>query len=99
MKFDPERKGWCHADVVIDYLARDWGIEVEPEQRRLEQKLMNSDRDGKITYLKFKNYFTAVPEDDLKSRVSSIGGMSFNSSMKRFENQLDEMLLRSEKDR
>ena len=25
-KFDPERNGWCYADVVIDYLAKDWGV-------------------------------------------------------------------------
>lgn len=35
-KFDPERKGWCYANVVIDYLAMDWGIAVEPEQRIIE---------------------------------------------------------------
>jgi hypothetical protein len=27
-KFDPERMGWVHADIVIDFLAEDWGIEV-----------------------------------------------------------------------
>ena len=29
LRFDAEKKGWCYADVVIDYLAQDWGIEVE----------------------------------------------------------------------
>ena len=75
-RFDPERNGWCYADAVIDYLARDWGITVEDEQRLIEQKLLGADQDGKITYRKFKNYFTAVPEEDLKRRVSSIGGAS-----------------------
>ena len=53
---------------------------------------MNADKDGKIIYKKFKNYFTAVPEDDLKDRVSSNGARSMNS-MQKFENQLDAMLL------
>ena len=26
LKFDPEKNGWCYTDVVIDYLAADWGI-------------------------------------------------------------------------
>ena len=30
IRFDPERKGYCYSDVVIDYLAQDWGIEVDP---------------------------------------------------------------------
>ena len=55
---------------------------------------MNADKDGKIIYKKFKNYFTAVPEDDLKDRVSSNGARSMNS-MQKFENQLDAMLLGS----
>ena len=96
-KFDPERNGWCYADVVIDYLAKDWGVQVESEQRKLEQKLMNADNDGKIVYKKFKLYFTAVPEDDLKHRVSSRGTQSMNS-MQNFEKHLDEMLLRSQID-
>ena len=29
-RFDPERNGWCYADAVIDYLAADWGITVDP---------------------------------------------------------------------
>jgi len=37
---------------------------------------MEADEDGKINYRKFKKYFTAVPEDDLKQRVSSIGCQS-----------------------
>ena len=84
-RFDPERNGWVDANVVIDYLSKDWGIEVEPEQRNIEAKLMNADQDGRITYRKFKKYFTAVPEDDLKHRVSSMGAAS-NMSMKKFEN-------------
>ena len=45
---------------------------------------MGADQDGKIKYSNFKNYFTAVPEDDLKHRVSSVGGYS-NVSLKNFE--------------
>ena len=55
---------------------------------------MNADEDSKINYRKFKNYFTAVPEEDLKHRVSSMG--SSNLSLKKFERHLDEMLLGSE---
>ena len=47
---------------------------------------MNADVDGKITYRKFKKYFTSVPEDDLKRRVSTMGGMySSPDAMKKFE--------------
>ena len=80
--------------MVIDYLAGDWSIGVTPEQRKIEHKLMNADQDSKINYRKFKNYFTAVPEEDLKHRVSSMG--SSNLSLKKFERHLDEMLLGSE---
>ena len=80
------------ADIVIDYLAADWGIEVQPEQRKIENKLMGADEDGKIVFTNFKNYFTSVPEDDLKHRVSSVGGTS-NVSLKNFEKQLDDMLM------
>lgn len=45
---------------------------------------MGADIDGKIVYTKFKHYFTSVPEDDLKHRVSSSGGVS-NMSLKNFE--------------
>ena len=92
IKFDPEKKGFCYADVVIDYLAQDWGIEVDPAQRVIEAKLMGSDQFGKINYRNFKKYFTQVPEDDLKRRVSSLGATS-NMSMKAFENELNEMLM------
>lgn len=27
-KFDAERRGWVYANDVIDFLAKDWGIEV-----------------------------------------------------------------------
>ena len=91
-KFDAERIGWVYADLVIDYLANDWGVEVDPAQREIERKLMHADENGKIRYRDFKEYFTAVPEDDLKQRVSSVGCQS-NMSMKQFEKQLDEMLL------
>ena len=83
-KFDAERIGWVYADLVIDYLANDWGITVDPEQRTIERKLLHADEDGKIRYRDFKQYFTAVPEDDLKQRVSSVGCVS-NVSMKQFE--------------
>jgi len=53
---------------------------------------MEADDDGKINYRKFKKYFTSVPEDDLKQRVSSVGCNS-NFSLKQFEKHLDEMLL------
>ena len=53
---------------------------------------MGADEDGKIVFTKFKNYFTSVPEDDLKHRVSSVGGTS-NVSLKNFEKQLDDMLM------
>jgi len=91
-KFDPEKNGWCYADVVIDFLAQDWGIEVAEEQKVIERKLLGSDQDGKINYRNFKRYFTSVPEDDLKQRVSSVGRIS-NASMKNFEKELNEMLL------
>ena len=91
IKFDPEKRGYCYADNVIDYLAADWGIEVDPAQRVIESKLMGADTFGKINYRNFKKYFTQVPEDDLKHRVSSIGQTS-NLSMKNFEAQLDDML-------
>ena len=52
---------------------------------------MGADEHGKINYRKFKKYFTAVPEDDLKHRVSSLGHQS-NFSMQNFEMQLDSML-------
>lgn len=42
-KFDPEKNGWCYADVVIDFLAQDWGIEVAEEQKVIERKLLGSD--------------------------------------------------------
>ena len=54
---------------------------------------MNADIDGKIVYKKFKNYFTAIPEDDLRDRVSSVGSKSLNS-MQKFENRLDDWLLK-----
>ena len=91
-KFDPERRGWVHANKVIDYLAQDWGITVPQTQRLEEARLMEADDDGKINYRKFKKYFTSVPEDDLKQRVSSVGCNS-NFSLKQFEKHLDEMLL------
>jgi hypothetical protein len=53
---------------------------------------MDADEEGKITFRKFKKYFTSVPEDDLKQRVSSVGTGS-NLSKARFEKALDEMLL------
>lgn len=84
IKFDAEKKGWCYADIVIDFLAQDWGIEVDPTQRIIEQKLMGADQHGKINYKNFKRYFTSVPEEDLKQRVNSQGGMS-SLSMKNFE--------------
>ena len=52
---------------------------MDPEQRKIERKLMNADENGNIVFLKFKNYFTAVPEDDLRQRVSSIGSRSVGS--------------------
>lgn len=91
-KFDPEKNGWCYADMVIDYLAKDWGIRVADEQKIIERKLLNADSNGKINYRNFKKYFTEVPEDDLKERVSSVGQPS-NVSMKNFEKELNEMLL------
>ena len=73
-----------YADLVIDYLAEDWGISVDPSQRVIERKLLHADENGKIRYRDFKQYFTAVPEDDLKQRVSSVGHHS-NVSMAKFE--------------
>ena len=90
IRFDAEKKGWCYADVVIDYLGQDWGIEVDPAQRIIERKLMGADEHGKINYRNFKHYFTAVPEDDLRDRVNSVGSQN---TMKKFEQQLDDMLL------
>ena len=55
---------------------------------------MDADDEGKINYRKFKKYFTSVPEDDLKQRVSSYGGQS-NLSIRQFEKHLDEMLLQT----
>lgn len=92
IRFDAEKRGWCYADVVIDYLGEDWGIEVDPTQRIIERKLMGADEHGKINYKNFKHYFTSVPEDDLKNRVNSYGQNSTNT-MKNFERQLDDMLL------
>ena len=92
IRFDADKKGWCYADNVIDYLGQDWGIEVDPAQRIIERKLMGADEHGKINYRNFKHYFTAVPEDDLKDRVNSYGQNSTNT-MKKFEQQLDDMLL------
>lgn len=42
-KFDAERSGWVYADDVIDFLAKDWGIEVPESQRIVEAKLMDAD--------------------------------------------------------
>ena len=64
-------------------------------QRVIERKLLGADQDGKIIYKQFKDYFIAVPEDDLRNRVSSIGSSAGNS-LKKFEKQLDEMLLASQ---
>ena len=54
IRFDAEKKGWCYADVIIDFLATDWGIEVEDSQRVIERKLMGADAFGKINYRNFK---------------------------------------------
>jgi hypothetical protein len=54
--------------------------------------LLGANPDGKINYRNFKKYFTSVPEDDLRERVSSVGQPS-NMSMKNFEKELNEMLL------
>lgn len=91
-KFDPGRCGFVSADIVIDHICADWGIGIDPSQRDVEKQLMESDANGNITYRQFKRYFTAVPEDSLSRRLSSAGGAS-SVSIRKFERQLDAMLI------
>ena len=64
------------ADIVIDYLAADWGIEVQPEQRKIENKLMGADEDGKIVFTKVSTKPITSPS---KHGVYSYG-MNVNNS-------------------